>query len=141
MPGPNDKKPSLFQQMKKTATAAPQKATASTTSRLDEQKRKAMLASASEEVRMRPDSATLNRGLLTAMAVDEAIKAYREALALFKTHVLKDAEKRERDLRLLKSILDEDIAAEPNKVHPSIQKLTDAAEALLREGKRAPKKA
>src|SRR5689334_17252610 len=74
MAGPGEKKPSLFQQIRVNAekTAAKKQDEATKTARLDEQRRKQLVETASEEVRLQPDSATLNRGLLAAMAVDEA---------------------------------------------------------------------
>jgi hypothetical protein len=144
MPPPNGKKPSLFQQIKATADKADKKPkSGTTTSRYDENKRKHMLDTASEEARLRPNSATVNRGLLTAMAVDEAYKAYREAVTLLRAALggsgapLKDAQKRYDDLRALKTTVDEDVAADPNQAHPSIGKLTAAADGVIREAKRA----
>ncbi|MCC6806731.1 MAG: hypothetical protein IT381_04865 [Deltaproteobacteria bacterium] len=143
----DDKKPSLFDQIKKNAAAAglDKKTATSPTERMDNERRKQMLDVASEEVRLRPESPTMNRGLLTAMALDEALKIYREAIALLraafdlkpgaKGHI-KDAKERYEQLRLLKSLAEEDVVAEPNKLHPSIAKLSATAEAIVAEAKK-----
>jgi hypothetical protein len=136
-----DKKPSLFEQAKK---ATP---TQSPTERLDNQKRKQLLDVAAEEVRIQPNSKTLNRGLLTAMALDEAYKVYRQAIGALRKSMneplkpgqkgfIKDAERRYEALRTLKTMVEEDVLAEANKLHPSIGKLSADAEAILMEANR-----
>lgn len=136
-----DKKPSLFQQAKKaTSTKSP-------TELLDDQKRKQLLEVAAEEVRIQPNRKTLNRGLLTAMALDEAYKVYRQAISVLRKNMnerlepgqkgyLKDAESRYEALRTLKVMVEEDVMAEANKLHPSIGKLSADSEAILMEAKR-----
>ena len=136
-----DKKPSLFEQAKK---AIP---TQSPTERLDNQKRKQLLDVAAEEVRSQPNRKTLNRGLLTAMALDEAYKVYRQAISALRKSLndklkagqkgyVKDAEKRYEALRTFKIMVEEDVMAEANKLHPSIGKLSADSEAIVMESKR-----
>lgn len=138
MPGPNDKKPNLFTSaMGNIGKKADGKIT-SPTEMQDNRKRKAMVTIAAEEKKMRPESATANRTMIAAMAVDEAFKLFRQALAALRAG-LPDAAKREQDLRVLKATVEEDIAANAQKVHPSIPKLSQACEVILREARRVKK--
>jgi len=136
-----EKKPSLLDQAKKATPAV------SPTERLDTQKRKLLLEVAAEEVRIQPNRKTLNRGLLTAMALDEAYKVYRQAVSALRKSIndklkagqkgyIKDAEKRYESLRTLKVMVEEDVMAEANKLHPSIGKLSSDSETILMESKR-----
>ena len=99
---------------------------------------------ASEEARGRPNSKTMNRGLLTAMALDEAFKVYRDAIKALRKVMndkinpgqpgyIRDAEKRYNELRMLKAMAEEDVVAEANKLHPIIGKLNRMAEEIVNE--------
>ena len=136
MPGPNDK-PNLF---KKVKSADGPGAATSATEREDTHKRKQLLKVASEEVRLRPDSKTTNLGLLTAMGLDEAIKVYREAITVLRAGLVANSKARYDELRQAKALVDEDVNAEPSKIHPSIGKLTALAEAVVAEAKTKPVK-
>ncbi len=143
MAGPTNKKPSIFQQAKARPAEAPSR---SQTEHQDEHKRKQLLVVAAQEARLRPNSKTLNRGLLTAMALDEAFKVYREAIKALRKSMheklapgqrgfIRDAQKRYEELRALKALAEEDVVAEANKLHPIVGQLSRIAEEIVNEAK------
>ena len=119
----------------------------SASEQFDDRKRQMLMRQSEAEAQLRPDDTSALRGAAAAMTLDECYKSFRQALRVLQAAIDKKlkpgergyvarAEERVKALRTLKTLVDEEIAADATAITETMQKLLEECRRTIGEASR-----